>query len=110
MGLKWRGVVRCGSCGKPRGLGSHLCNPGRRKRRRSTLQNPVRWECSTCGKERGLRHTCHQKSDFKSRKRKHATAERQRKRRAKRRATRERHAARRKQAAAGRRERAKARK
>ena len=28
MGLKLRGVLRCGACGKPRGLGTHLCSPG----------------------------------------------------------------------------------
>lgn len=109
MGLKWRGVVRCGACGKPRGF-SHLCNPGRRRRRRSTLQNPVRWECPGCGKSRGLVHTCAPKSDFKKRKRaaerKRKTAERQRRRKA----VRERQAARRRQAAADRRARARARK
>jgi hypothetical protein len=99
MGLKLRGVLRCGACGKPRGLGTHLCNPGRRKRRRGTLQNPVTWECSACGKKRGLVHTCHPKSDFKARRRKQATAERRRKRKA----TRARQAARRRETAANRR-------
>jgi hypothetical protein len=105
MGLKLRGVVRCGRCGKARGR-THLCNPGSRRRRRTTLQNPVTWECSTCHKTRGLAHTCAPRSDFKARKRKAATAERRRKKKA---AT-ARRAARRKQAAAERRAREKARK
>ena len=106
MGLKLRGVIRCGACGKPRGFGMHLCNPGRRKHRRSTIQNPVTWECPHCRKRRGLRHTCGNRGDFKKRKRKHATAERQRKRKA----ARARQAARRRQAAADRRARERARK
>ena len=109
MGLKLRGVLRCGACGKPRGLGTHLCNPGRRKRRRTTLQNPVTWQCPSCHKSRGLIHTCAPKSDFKKRKRaaarKRATDERRRRRKA----VRERQAARRRQAAAGRRARERAR-
>lgn len=106
MGLKLQGVFRCGACGKPRGLGGHLCSPGARRRRRTTLRNPVAWECGTCRKPRGLSHTCSQRTDFKTRKRKAATAERQRKRKA----VRQRQAARRKQAAADRRARARARK
>ncbi len=105
MGFKLRGVVRCGACGQARGF-SHLCNPGRRRKRRTRPQNPVTWECSTCRKPRGLRHACSQRTDFKARKRKAATAERQRKRKA----ARERQAARRRQAAAERRARARARK
>jgi hypothetical protein len=106
MGWKLSGALRCGACGKPRGLGHHLCSPGRRRRGRTTLQNPVTWECSTCRQPRGLRHTCRSSSDFKSRKRKAATADRQRKKReaAAARATR------RKQAAADRRARDRARK
>ncbi len=106
MGLKLRGVLRCGACGKPRGLGSHLCSPGRRRRRRTRPQNPVTWECPSCRKPRGLRHTCAPKSDFKARKRKAATVERQRKRKA----VKARQAARRRQAAAERRARERARK
>jgi hypothetical protein len=106
MGLKLRGAFRCGACGKPLGLGTHLCAPGKRRRRRTTLQNPVTWECRTCRESRGLRHTCRQRSDFKARKRKAATDERRRKRKA----TRDRQAARRKQAAADRRARDRARK
>ncbi len=109
MGLKWQGVVRCGACGKPRGL-THLCNPGKRRRRRSTLQRPVRWECGSCRKPRGLVHTCAPKSDFKARKRKAATRKRQADRKARRQAVAERRRARRKQAAAERRARARARK
>lgn len=82
MGLKLRGAFRCGACGKPRGLGTHLCSPGKRRRRRTTLQNPVTWECRTCGQPRGLRHTCRQRSDFKARKRKAAADQRRRKRKA----------------------------
>ncbi len=106
MGLKWRGVVRCGACGKPRGFSTHVCNPGRRKRRRSTLQRPVTWECGSCRKPRGLAHTCAPKSDFKARKRKAATRKRQADRKQRRQAVAERRRARRRQAAAERRARA----
>lgn len=105
MGLKLQGPLRCGACGKPRGLGSHVCSPGRRKRRRTTLRNPVGWQCGTCGQPRGLRHTCRTRSDFRARRRKAKTEERRRKRRA----VRERQAARRRQAAADRRARDRAR-
>ena len=106
MGLKLSGAFRCGACGKPRGLGVHLCSPGARRRQRTTLRNPVAWECGTCGKARGLRHACSQRSDFKARKRKAATAAR----RAKKRAAAAARAARRKRAAAERRARDRARK
>jgi hypothetical protein len=106
MGLKLQGALRCGACGKPRGLGAHPCSPGKRRRRRTTLRNPVTWQCGTCGKPRGLRHACHQATDFKARKRAAATAERRRKRKA---ATAAR-AARRKEAAVARRARDRARK
>jgi len=77
MGVKLRGVLRCGACGKPRGLGTHLCSPGRRRRRRTRPQNPVTWECPSCRKPRGLRHACtSHKGEFKRRKRKKATADR----------------------------------
>ncbi len=109
MGLKWRGVIRCGACGKPRGLGTHLCNPGSRKRRRHRAQNPVTWVCPRCGKPRGLRHLCHPKSDFKARKRKQATRRRQAERKRKRQAASARRTERRKRAAAERRAREKAR-
>ena len=105
MGLKLTGALRCGACGKPRGI-THVCTPGRRRRRRTTLRNPVKWECGTCGQQRGPLHTCTQRTDFKARRRKAATAERRRKRQA----ARERQAARRRQAAAERRARDKARK
>lgn len=106
MGFKLQGALRCGACGKPRGLGAHLCSPGRRKRRRTTLRNPVAWECSKCHQARGVRHTCRSSSDFKARKRKAAADDRKRKRRER---ARER-AARRKQVAADRRARDRARK
>ncbi len=105
MGLKLRGVIRCGACGQPRGL-THLCNPGRRRRRPTRPQNPVTWECPSCRKPRGLRHTCAPKSDFKKRRRRQATAERRKKRKA----VRARQAERRRQAAAERRARERARK
>ena len=110
MGLKWRGVVRCGACGQPRGFSTHLCNPGRRRRRRSTLQRPVTWECGSCHMPRGLVHNCAPKSDFKARKRKQATRKRQADRKRRRQAAAERRRARRRQAAAERRARARARK
>lgn len=106
MGFRLTGPLRCGACGKPRGLGAHLCSPGKQRRHRTTLRNPVTWQCGTCGKPRGLRHTCSQRTDFKARRRKQATEERRRKKRA----VRERQAARRKQAAADRRARDRARK
>ena len=106
MGFKLQGALRCGACGKPRGLGAHLCSPGKRRRRRTTLRNPVTWECGTCKQPRGLRHTCRQRSDFKARKRKAATEDRRRKKKAAAAAR----AARRKQAAADRRARDRARK
>jgi hypothetical protein len=68
------------------------------------LQGALR--CGTCGKRRGVLHTCQMRSDFKARKRKAAADERRRKRKA----VRERQAARRKQAAAERRARDRARK
>ena len=106
MGFKLTGPLRCGACGKPRGLGTHVCSPGRRRRRRDSLRNPVTWECSRCRQPRGLNHTCGNRGDFRKRKRDAATAERRRKRKA----AAARRAARRKQAAADRRARARARK
>jgi len=83
MGFKLTGALVCGACHKPRGLGEHLCKPGARKRGRTKLRNPVTWECSTCHKPRGLRHgKCSPASDFKSRKRKAATAARRAKKKA----------------------------
>jgi hypothetical protein len=82
MGLKLQGVFLCGACGKPRGLGAHVCSPGKRRRGRTTLANPVAWECRTCRQPRGVRHTCQARSDFKARKRKAATDDRRRKKKA----------------------------
>ena len=106
MGVKLRGVIRCGRCGNPRGIG-HTCVArfGARTRRHK-VQTPVTWECSGCGKTRGLRHTCTPKSDFKARRRQAATRGRQQKRKA----VRARQAARRRTAAADRRHRERARK
>jgi hypothetical protein len=106
MGLKLTGALRCGACGKSRGIGAHLCQPGRRRRRRTTLRNPVTWECGSCHQPRGLRHSCGNRGDFRKRKRLAATAERRRKRKA----AAARRAARRKEAAAARRARERARK
>ena len=105
MGLKLTGALQCGRCGKPRGI-NHLCSPGRRRRGRTRLRNPVGWECARCGKPRGLSHSCGNAGDFKARRRKAATAERKRKRQA----MKDRQAARRKQAKAERRARSQARK
>lgn len=108
MGLKLTGPLRCGRCGKPRGL-THTCvtsATSRPRRSRTTLRNPVGWTCGTCGKTRGPLHTCSQRTDFKARRRKAATADRRRKRKA----TAAKRAARRKQAAAERRARDRARK
>jgi hypothetical protein len=112
MGLKLRGALRCGRCGKSRGI-AHKCivnAASRRRVRRTRVQSPVQWVCSGCHKPRGLNHTCHVRTDFKKRRRaasrKAATAERRRKRKA----VRDRQAARRRQAAAERRVRARARK
>jgi hypothetical protein len=109
MGVKLGGgLLKCGTCGKLRGI-THTCvtsATSRRRKTRTKLQPRVTLTCTTCGKRRGIRHDCRPKSDFKARKRKQATAGRQRKRKA----VRTRQAARRKQAAAERRARAKARK
>jgi hypothetical protein len=106
MGLKVRGVIRCGRCRQPRGI-RHTCVASFGARTGPhRVQSPVTWECPGCHKSRGLRHTCGNAGDFKTRKRKFATAERRRKRKA---ATAKR-AARRKQAAADRRARERARK
>ena len=106
MGFRLRGAVRCGRCGKPRGV-RHTCvaRLGRRTRP-GRVQSPVTWECPACHRARGLRHACGNAGDFRKRKREAATAERRRKRKA---ATAKR-AARRKQAAAGRKARERARK
>ena len=112
MGFKWRGPIRCGRCGKPRGI-RHDCitsATSRRRTRRSRAQSPVQWICPVCRKPRGISHTCAPRSDFRKRRRaaarKRATDEGRRKRKA----VRDRRAARRKQAAADRRARERARK
>ena len=109
MGVKLGGgLLKCGTCGKPRGI-THTCithATSKRRKTRTKLQPRVTVTCTTCGKKRGIAHVCAPKSDFRARRRKQATAERQRKRKA----VRARQAARRKEAAAGRRARAKARK
>jgi hypothetical protein len=109
MGVKLGGgLLKCGTCGKPRGI-THTCVTSalsRRRKTRTKLQPRITVTCTTCGKVRGIAHTCGNAGDFKARRRKHATAERRRKRKA---AT-ARRAARRRQAAAERRAREKARK
>jgi sRNA-binding protein len=109
MGLKvGGGLLTCGTCGKSRGI-THTCithATSKRRKTRTKLAPRVTLTCTSCGRKRGLQHTCHPKSDFKARRRKAATAERQRKRKV----VRARQAARRKQAAADRRARERARK
>jgi hypothetical protein len=110
MGVKLRGVIRCGRCRKPRGI-RHTCVARAGARGGKTrLQSPVQWECPACHKPRGLRHTCAPKSDFKARKRKAATRKKQAARKARRKAAADRRRERRKLAAAQRRARDKARK
>jgi hypothetical protein len=75
MGLKLRGLVRCGRCGRPRGI-THTCVNGRR-RGRDRLQSPLAWSCPVCGRPRGITHTCRQRTDFAKRRRQ---ADRKRKR------------------------------
>ncbi|HEY2059967.1 MAG TPA: hypothetical protein VGH57_16480 [Amycolatopsis sp.] len=106
MGLKLTGPFQCGACGKPRGLGTHLCSPGRRRRGKTTLRNPLGWECSRCKQPRGLSHACGNRGDFAKRKRAARAADRK----GKRKAETARRAARRKQVAADRRARDRARK
>src|SRR5579872_854720 len=68
MGFRLRGAVRCGRCGKPRGI-RHTCVARFGSRtRRHRVQTPVTWVCSSCGKPRGLRHTCTVRTDFAKRK------------------------------------------
>jgi len=108
MGLRWRGVIRCGRCGKPRGI-RHVCVARFGAKTRShRAQSPVTWECSTCHKPRG--HTCTISTDFKKRRRRARRKAATAKRAERRRQTRLRQAARRRQAAADRRARDKARK
>lgn len=76
MGLKIQ-VIKCGRCGKPRGL-AHTCitrMDRKRKRGKTKIKPRVTATCRRCGKPRGLNHTCVIRTDFKKRK---AAAERQR--------------------------------
>lgn len=99
MGIKLSGGLICGACGKPRGLGTHPCSPGKRNRRRTRLAVPrLTWMCVNCQKPRGLAHTCVTKTDFKARKKRH-----ERHRKAARRAERKKAAAQRRREAARRR-------
>jgi hypothetical protein len=110
MGVKLRGVIRCGRCRKPRGI-RHTCVARAGARRGKTrLQSPVQWECPACHKPRGLRHTCGNAGDFKVRKRKAATRKRQARRKRRRKAAADRRRERRRRAAAERRERERQRK
>jgi hypothetical protein len=110
MGLRLRGPVRCGRCGKPLGI-RHVCvtRIGTRTRRHRA-QSPVTWECSTCHRPRGLRHTCTVRTDFKTRKRRQAADRKRAEKKARTRAAAERRRDRRRQAAADRRARERARK
>jgi hypothetical protein len=92
------GLLKCGTCGKPRGI-THTCvtrATSKRRKTRTKLQPRIAATCTECGKRRGIRHTCAPKSDFKSRRREQATAARRKKRKA----TKQRQAARRKLAKA----------
>lgn len=96
MALKIQ-VLKCGRCGKPRGL-MHTCvtrMDRKRKPGKTRLKPRVTVTCGTCGKPRGINHTCRISTDFKKRK---AAAERRQAAERKRR-----QAARRKAAAAARR-------
>ena len=108
MGLKLRGVCWCGSCGKPRGLGTHLCDPRPQSPRDPhPAAEPGHVAVPALPQERAACGTpARTEVDFKARKRKQATAERRRKRKA----AAARRAARRRQAAAERRARERARK
>ncbi len=109
MGVKLGGgLLKCGTCGKPRGI-THACvtrATSKRRKTRTKLRPRVTLTCTACRRPRGLRHDCHPKSDFKARRRKQAAGARRRKRKA----VRDRQAARRRQAAADRRARERARK
>jgi len=110
MGFRLRGVVRCGRCGKPRGI-RHVCASRiGQKRRAHKVQSPVTWECSTCHRPRGLSHTCTVRTDFKSRRRKAAAERKRAEAKRRRQAAAERKRQRRRQAAAERRARDQARK
>lgn len=100
MGLRARGVVRCGRCRKPRGL-FHTCVSTRRKGK-TRLQAPFEWHCTACGKRHSPFAACTVRTDFRKRRRRAAAAARKRKRKA----VAARRAARRKAAAAERRARA----
>jgi hypothetical protein len=106
MGLKLTGPFLCGACHKPRGFGTHVCPTTRRRRKRTTLRNPVSWECPRCREPRGLSHTCGNRGDFAKRRRAAKAAERK----SKRKAQAAKRAARRKEVAAARRVRDRARK
>jgi hypothetical protein len=102
MGVKLGGgLLKCGTCGKARGI-THTCVTHAASKRRVTrtrLQPRITVTCTTCNRVRGIAHTCAPKSDFKARRRKQATARKRDKR-----------TARRRKAAAERRERDKRRK
>ena len=106
MGLSLRGVIRCGHCGKPRGIRHTCVRRIGRKSRAHKLQNPVTWTCPACGKPRGVKHTCSVRTDFKARRRQQATRRRQADRKRKKAAARQRQKERRQRSAAERRERA----
>lgn len=63
-------LLRCGKCGKPRGLRHHVCAGGRRGRDR--LRVKAAFECGRCRKKisNPFTHTCSIRSDFAKRKRK----------------------------------------
>jgi hypothetical protein len=90
-------VVRCGACGKPRGL-AHVCVTRldrKRKPGRTRVKPSLTARCGRCGKRMGnpLRHRCVTRTDFRRRKAAAAKARRDAARAARRReaATRPRH-------------------
>lgn len=90
MGLKIQ-VIKCGRCGKPRGL-IHTCvtrMDRKRKPGKTKIKPRVTATCRRCGRSytNPLKHTCVIRTDFKKRK---AAAERQRRAAAKRKAAAER--------------------
>ena len=114
-GCRPHGVEAAGGHPLRRGAGSRAASgtpasPAGRRKRRHKLQNPVTWECSTCRKPRGLRHTCAIRTDFKARKRAAARKRATAKRRQRRQLTAAKRKLRRQLAAADRRARDKARK
>ena len=83
MGLKLTGGLPVRRVREAAGPRHSPVLPGRRRRRRHRAAEPGHVGVpGRASKPRGLRHTCGNRGDFKTRKRKAATAERRRKRKA----------------------------